>query len=431
VSCYDEYMKKILLFLLVVGVFVGGVFFGKGVLDKEDKQTVVENKYVAFVDELYGVVMENYWNVLTDEQLVDLFVLATDNITGVNNTTKKTKDDFLKTIEGVVNRYDEEQKKKEFVLALGDLVLSNLEPFGRSRLYSHVEEKALSDVVTNKTEEDRYENLGVDKNAGAEEIKKAYEEESKKWDPAVNKSPEAEEKYEKIQQAYKTLSDPVSKSNYDVAGVEPTIDYRLIDDSIFYVHLNKFSPNSFDEMQRVFEKVNGKAGVNSLILDLSGNIGGAIDGLPYFLGPFIGNNQYAYQFLSRGKTDDYKTKTGWLPSLVQYKKVIILIDENSQSTAEVMASVLKKYNVGVVLGRKTKGWGTVERVFPLQTKFEEGESFSAFLVHTLTLREDALPIEGNGVEPMISLDDKNWKNHLLDYFDSPDLVKAVEEVWVK
>ncbi len=422
-------MKKFLLFVLVLGVFVGGMLFGKNFFNQNKDQVLVENKYVTFVDELYGVIMENYWNVLSDEQLIDLFVMATDNITGVNNTTKKTKDDFLKKIEEVVNRYDDEQKKKEFVLALGDLVLSNLEPFGRSRLYSHVEEKALSDVVTNKTEENRYQDLGINKDAGAEEIKKAYEEESKKWDPSVNKSPEAEEKYTKIQQAYKTLSDPVSRSNYDVAGVEPTIDYKLMDDGIFYVHLNKFSPNSFDEMQRVFEKVNGRAGVNSLILDLSGNIGGAIDGLPYFLGPFIGNNQYAYQFLSRGKTDDYKTKTGWLPSLVQYKKVVILIDENAQSTAEVMASVLKKYNVGVVLGRKTKGWGTVERVFPLQTKFEEGESFSAFLVHTLTLREDGLTIEGNGVEPIISLDDKNWKNQLLDYFDSPSLVNAVKEVW--
>jgi hypothetical protein len=347
----------------------------------------------------------------------------------VSTTSKKSKDAFLGEIDKVLNRYDDEQKKKEFVLTLGDMVLSNLEPFGRSRLYSQVEEKALSDTVNNKTEEDRYADLGVKETASEEKIKEAYEKESEKWNPETNDSPEAAEKFEKVQQAYKTLSDPVSKENYDVAGVEPTIDYKLISNNIFYVHLKKFSPNSFGEMQRVFEKVNGKIGVNSLILDLSGNIGGAIDGLPYFLGPFIGNNQYAYQFLSRGDTSDHKTKTGWLPSLVQYKKVIILIDENSQSTAEVMASVLKKYNVGVVIGRKTKGWGTVERVFPLQTKFEEGESFSVFLVHTLTLREDGLPIEGNGVEPLVSLDDKNWKNQLLDYFDSPDMIKAVEKVW--
>jgi C-terminal processing protease CtpA/Prc len=118
-----------------------------------------------------------------------------------------------------------------------------------------------------------------------------------------------------------------------------------------------------------------------------------------------------------------------LASLVQYKKVVILVDEGSQSTAEVMASVLKKYNVGVLLGRKTKGWGTVERVFPLQTKFDDNESYSAFLVHTVTLREDGLPIEGNGVEPMISIDDKNWTNQLLEHFNSESLVSAVKEVW--
>ena len=422
-------MKKIFLFLFVVLAFGAGIVFGKNFLaETKNIDLAIEDKYTKFVDEVYGVIMDNYWNILTEEQLTDLFVLATENITGTSATSKKSRSDFIKTIGGVIERYDNDAKKREFVLALGDLVLSNLEPFGRSRLYSHVEEKALSDTVTNKTEENRYEDLGVDKNAKSEEIEKAYEEESKKWDPTVNKSPEAPEKFEKIQQAYKTLSDPVSKNNYDIAGVEPTIDYQLISDDIFYVHLKKFSPNSFDEIQRVFDKVAGRKGLNSLILDLSGNIGGAIDGLPYFLGPFIGNNQHAYQFLSRGKTDDYKTKIGWLPSLVQYKKVVILIDENSQSTAEVMASVLKKYNVGILLGRKTKGWGTVERVFPLKTKFDENESFSAFLVHTLTLREDGLTIEGNGVEPLISLDDKNWKSQLLEYFDSQSLVSAVEKV---
>ena len=242
-------MKKIFLFLFVVLAFGAGIVFGKNFLaETKNIDLAIEDKYTKFVDEVYGVIMDNYWNILTEEQLTDLFVLATENITGTSATSKKSRSDFIKTIGGVIERYDNDAKKREFVLALGDLVLSNLEPFGRSRLYSHVEEKALSDTVTNKTEENRYEDLGVDKNAKSEEIEKAYEEESKKWDPTVNKSPEAPEKFEKIQQAYKTLSDPVSKNNYDIAGVEPTIDYQLISDDIFYVHLKKFSPNSFDEI---------------------------------------------------------------------------------------------------------------------------------------------------------------------------------------
>jgi len=425
-------MKKILSWILVIGL-IYGVGFGSGIFVKGKKinTKVVEqkDKYVAFLDDTFKTIQDNYWNKLNDEQLSNLFILGTEKLSGQSqNITKKDKNNLMSLLEKVIKQYPDEVKKKEFSVTLADLVLSNLEPFGRSRLYSQKEEKALSDVVQNKTEENRYEDLGVKKEAKQEEIAQAYEEQSEKWNPETNKAPEAVEKYAKIQQAYKTLSDPESRKNYDLAGVEPTMDYKLVRPDIFYVHMTKFSPTTFDEMTRVFEKAKGKTGVNTLILDLSGNIGGAIDALPYFLGPFIGNDQYAYQFLHQGEKQDFKTKIGWLDSLVQYKKIVVLIDGQSQSTAELMASVLKKYNVGVIVGRKTKGWGTVERVFPLTTKIADGETYSVFLVHTLTLREDGLPIEGNGIEPHISFDDKNWKKELLERFNSQSIVDAVEEV---
>ena len=424
-------MKKAFWGIIIVLIFGAGILIGKtGQKSKKvDNANNSSNKYVTFLGEVYKTIQENYWNKLTDEQLSNIFVLGTEKITGQNQgVSKKDKDTMFKMLEKTINQYDSDVKKKDFCAMLSDVVLSNLEPFGRSRLYSQKEEKALSDVVQNKTEENRYADLGVKKDAKPEEIAQAFEVESKKWDPKVNKSPEAVVKYEKVQQAYKTLSDTENRKNYDTAGVEPTMDYKLIRPDVFYVHMKKFSPTTFDEMVRVFDKVKGKAGVNSLILDLSGNIGGAIDGLPYFLGPFIGNDQYAYQFLHQGEKQDFKTKIGWMDSLIQYKKVVVMADGQSQSTAELMASVLKKYNVGVLVGRKTKGWGTVERVFPLTTKIADNETYSVFLVHTLTLREDGLPVEGNGVEPHISLDDKTWKKQLMDRYNTQSIVDSIVDI---
>jgi C-terminal processing protease CtpA/Prc len=125
---------------------------------------------------------------------------------------------------------------------------------------------------------------------------------------------------------------------------------------------------------------------------------------------------------------DFKTRIGWLPSLIQYKKVVVLINENTQSSAEVMAATLKKYNVGVLVGTTTKGWGTVERVFPLKSQLDPSEKYSIFLVHSLTLREDGKPIQGNGVTPTISIKDANWEEQLREYFDNEELIKAVKTV---
>ena len=88
-------------------------------------------------------------------------------------------------------------------------------------------------------------------------------------------------------------------------------------------------------------------------------------------------------------------------------------------------AALKTYNVGVVVGTLTKGWGTVEKVFELENQLDEGETYSAFLAHHLTLRGDGQPIEGRGVDPMVNINDSNWEDQLLSYFNFPQLVTQI------
>jgi len=65
---------------------------------------------------------------------------------------------------------------------------------------------------------DLYNVLEVDRNATADEIKKAYRKLSKKYHPDVNKDDNAEAKFKEVSSAYETLSDPDKKSNYDRFG---------------------------------------------------------------------------------------------------------------------------------------------------------------------------------------------------------------------
>lgn len=415
--------NKLALILIIFLVFlVGGgmgYFLPKKLVKEGPRQE--ENKYINYINEIRQVIKDNYWNKIDDQQLNKIVVLGTEKLTGLpQNTSEKKNEDVEKMLKDVLEKYDSDDKRKEFTNTLMDMVLSNLEPFGRSRLYTIKDEKALSDNVSNKTDVDQYEVLDVPKEASASVIKKAY-------DKAIANAKTDEEKT-KVEKAYKVLSDPAAKKNYDIAGVEPTFDYKLIKPNVFYMHLTKFSPTTVDELMRVSEKTSGRDEINSLIFDLRDNIGGAIDSLPYFLGPFIGNDQYAYQFLHQGEKIDFKTKVGWLPGLTKFKKVVILINGNSQSTAEVVAATLKKYNVGVVIGTATKGWGTVERVFEVKNQLDPKEKNSVFLVHSLTLREDGMPIEGKGVDPVINVTDKNWGEQLNSYFDNKGLIEAVKEI---
>jgi len=302
-------------------------------------------------------------------------------------------------------------------------------------LYSQKEETSLKNQVENKNPDiDQYKVLEVNKDASIKEIEKTYEEkttqltETLKKEIVPEKKAEAEQKLLQVQKAFQVLSDQESKKIYDESGVEPTMEYKLLRPDIFYIHLTKFSPTTVDELFRVTTKVDKGSTLNTLIFDLRDNIGGTIDGLPYFLGPFIGNDQYAYQFYHQGAKEDFKTKIGWLPSMVRYKKVVVMINKNTQSSAEVMASVIKKYNVGILIGETSRGWGTVEKVFELKQQIDPNEKYSAFLVHSVTLREDGQPIEGRGVEPLIKLSDKDWDKQLMNYYHYEPLVSAIGEI---
>lgn len=66
---------------------------------------------------------------------------------------------------------------------------------------------------------DYYDILGVSREAGAGEIKKAYRKLARKYHPDVNvNSKEAEARFKEISEAYEVLSDPDKRKQYDLFG---------------------------------------------------------------------------------------------------------------------------------------------------------------------------------------------------------------------
>lgn len=72
--------------------------------------------------------------------------------------------------------------------------------------------------MSSRKKKDYYEILGVPRNATKEEIKRAYRKLALQYHPDRNKSPDAEEKFKEISEAYAILSDDEKRRIYDMYG---------------------------------------------------------------------------------------------------------------------------------------------------------------------------------------------------------------------
>jgi C-terminal processing protease CtpA/Prc len=424
-------IKLILLLILIGGLVAGGYWYKQNYWDKNNdpQEEVVysEIAQVAFIEEAYQLIADNYWQAMSEEQLSDIFMQSLSRIYGSQPELKeKNKAGLAQRIESLVAN-GPETDHSQMLAQVVDIVLQNLQPFGRSRLYTQQDETALKNTVSNvDPEADLLANLGVDESSTDQEVEEAFEQKIQQIDQTTATLAQKEELIAQTERAYKAVGEQVNRERYAETKVEPTMYGDSLSDSIYYVKIGKFSPTTVEDLVNILASMPKNNQGQALVLDLRSNVGGAIDGLPYFLGPFIGKGQYAYQFFSQGETEDFKTVTDRVEQINSFKQIVVLIDGGAQSSAEVMAAVLKKYHVGVLVGFTTKGWGTVERVFPLENQLSEDMTHSIFLVHSLTLNEVGEPIEGEGVTPDIDVTVKGWQQELLGYFNNQELVNEVE-----
>ncbi|PJE74351.1 MAG: hypothetical protein COV01_02535 [Candidatus Taylorbacteria bacterium CG10_big_fil_rev_8_21_14_0_10_41_48] len=427
-----SFLKRTLFLSTAIIIIVGGgVYYWKTQYSGTQKYLTPEeeNSFVRFDMEAYDSILTNYWMPHDQYNLPEIFKLSLQKMTGTEqNLATSTRSAVSKMLGKVISATTTEGAKNISLNTLA-VVLYNLQPINRNGILSSSQVQDLRQNVANvNPANDLYKNLGIERGSNLEAVNNAYDEKVAVLKNATTSEAQAE--LAQIEYAHQVLSNEMSRQLYDTNQIEPTLFSRVLNKTL-YLHMSKISPTTLQEFVVAVDTASTTAGLNSMIIDLRGNLGGALDFTQNFLGLFIGNNQYAFDLFRQGDFNAQRTVQPKFPELDRFKEIAILTDGLTQSTAELTASALRRFRIAYIVGEKTRGWGTVENTYPLETVIDPETSYSLLLVNNLTLGVDNQPIEQNSVTPDILTTEKNWQSNLSYFFSSPSLIQTLSGEKIK
>lgn len=148
------------------------------------------------------------------------------------------------------------------------------------------------------------------------------------------------------------------RKGISVSAIEST----WMDGGIGYISVSSFSSNGGQEFTEHLNRLTEK-GIQSLILDLRDNSGGVLETARQMAQNFIEDGVLIQTVDRIGMQNSVMIADGNQLSV----PVIVLVNEMSASAAEVLAGAIQDHEVGLLLGAKTYGKGSVQSLYRLAT----------------------------------------------------------------
>jgi carboxyl-terminal processing protease len=183
----------------------------------------------------------------------------------------------------------------------------------------------------------------------------------------------------------------------------PTVDYELLFQSedpvpIGRIRIYQFQETTVQEVREALAQLQTD-GIRALILDLRGNPGGLFKASVQVAGLFLGEAVIAVtQSPVKSKDPDKNFSDREWKTEDQNPFVlpmVVLIDGETASSAEVLAGALKEHKRAELIGQTTFGKGSVQSVVTLDAKAPGGIRITFARFYSPSNR----PFGGRGVEP--------------------------------
>ncbi|MBR5819269.1 MAG: S41 family peptidase [Alistipes sp.] len=180
---------------------------------------------------------------------------------------------------------------------------------------------------------------------------------------------------------------------------------------IGYVRLSQFSRTSYAEVRNALDRLKGE-GMQSVIIDLRGNGGGFLDQVVQIVNELLPAGKLIVYTEDRHgqRVNEFSNGKG------QYADtdIVVLVDEFSASSSEILAGAVQDNDRGLVIGRRTFGKGLVQAQIP----FNDGSAMR------LTVARYYTPTGRSIQKPYVNGDEKAYQMDLINRINHHELFSA-------
>ncbi|AFM43431.1 C-terminal processing peptidase-3 [Desulfosporosinus acidiphilus SJ4] len=213
----------------------------------------------------------------------------------------------------------------------------------------------------------------------------------------------------------KTYTVSLTRENITV----PTVDGEALPGhpDIAYINITQFSTDTGTELKDTLNNMNIKK-YKGIVLDLRYNHGGELNAAVQVASYFVPSGPVVYIVDKQGNVDT-KMATGTYLGM----PLVVLVNEESASAAEIVSGAIKDEKTGTLVGVKTFGKGIVQTIFPL----DAGTSVKLTTAKYLT--PNKVSINKIGIEPDVMVELPKGQQATLSPTDTnfdPQLLKAVQ-----
>ena len=295
-------------------------------------KNITEDSSLSEFLKTYSNIVDNYYEDIDKDEMLDSAINAMLNYLGDNYTTYLNKDQTKELEERLAGSYE----------GIGISILGK--------------------TITNVSKDSPAEKAGLQ--VGDEFLTVNGTDVSSITDGASTiistliKSSDNKEAKIVIKRAEEELEFTVKIESIPISA----ISYKLLDNNIGYLKINIFSRPLTDQVKIALKELENN-GMNRLIIDLRDNSGGFLDSAETTASIFLEKGKLIYSLEDKKDKEDYYDKT------TESKKypIAVIINNNSASSSEILAAALKDSYGATLIGEKSFGKGKVQQTIDLSS----------------------------------------------------------------